>query len=117
MHKVLLLGAGKIGRMIARFLATSGDYDLVVADADAGALKRLRAQTKVETVPVDAADRQQLAAAMKGRKAVISALSYVNNPLVAQVALECGASYFDLTEDIETTRIVKEIAQTAKAGQ
>ena len=32
MHRVLLLGAGKIGRMIARFLMDSGDYELLVGD-------------------------------------------------------------------------------------
>src|SRR5437870_3067659 len=111
MHKVLLLGAGKIGRMIARFLTASGDYDLLVGDADTRALKRLRAQTKVETAQVNAADREQLAEAVQGRDAVISALSYVNNPVVAQAALDTGVSYFDLTEDIGTTRIVKEIAE------
>ena len=35
MHHVLLLGAGKIGRMIARFLVDSGDYEVTVGDADA----------------------------------------------------------------------------------
>ena len=42
MHKVLLLGAGKIGEMIATFLSGSGDYDLRVGDADPLALSRLR---------------------------------------------------------------------------
>ena len=32
MHRVLLLGAGKIGRMIARLLVDSGDYDVLVID-------------------------------------------------------------------------------------
>ncbi|HEV3136645.1 MAG TPA: saccharopine dehydrogenase C-terminal domain-containing protein, partial [Pirellulales bacterium] len=43
--------------------------------------------------------------------------SYVNNPTVAQAALKAGASYFDLTEDIETTQRVKQIAESAKKGQ
>jgi len=30
-HGVLLLGAGKIGRMIARFLADSRDYKVLVS--------------------------------------------------------------------------------------
>src|SRR5262245_35464587 len=103
MHKVLLLGAGKIGRMIARLLVTSNDYDVLVGDADPQSLERLREQTPVETVVVDASDPEQLATALRGRNAVISALSYVNNPIVAQAALLAGASYFDLTEDIATS--------------
>ncbi|MBI3840076.1 MAG: saccharopine dehydrogenase NADP-binding domain-containing protein [Planctomycetia bacterium] len=117
MRKVLLLGAGKIGRMIARFLVASNDYDLLVGDADSYCLQRLRTQTDVETVQIDAGDASELAAALRGRDAVISALSYVNNPTVAQAALEAGASYFDLTEDIKTTQRVKQIAKSARAGQ
>ncbi len=117
MRKVLLLGAGKIGRMIAKFLVASHDYDLLVGDADAASLERIHRQTPVETVLLDAGDRDALAAALRGREAVISALSYVHNPLVAAVALETGASYFDLTEDIATTLRVKEIAAAARPGQ
>ncbi len=117
MHEVLLLGAGKIGRMIARFLAGSGDYDVLVGDVDAASLARIHAQSGVETVQFDAGDSRQLAKAIRGRRAVISALTYVSNPLVAQTALEHGASYFDLTEDVDTTHRVKQIAEEAREGQ
>ncbi|MCA9230908.1 MAG: saccharopine dehydrogenase NADP-binding domain-containing protein [Planctomycetales bacterium] len=117
MHRVLLLGAGKIGRMIARLLSDSGDYEVHVADADAKALKRIAAKTKAPTHEVDAADRKQLAGAMQACDSVISALSYRFNPTVAEVALESGLSYFDLTEDVETTRRVREISKRAAEGQ
>jgi len=38
MHRVLLLGAGKIGRMIARFLMDSGDYHVLVGDVSGGSV-------------------------------------------------------------------------------
>ena len=117
MHKVLLLGAGKIGRMIARFLSGSGDYDVLVADADRAALERIAVQSGVPTVKLDAGDPHAVGAAMQGRRAVISALSYVHNPLVAELALAHGASYFDLTEDVNTTYRVREIATAAREGQ
>src|SRR5262245_38369003 len=41
MHRVLLLGAGKIGRMIARFLMDSGDYEVLVGDVNTMALDRI----------------------------------------------------------------------------
>jgi saccharopine dehydrogenase-like NADP-dependent oxidoreductase len=53
MRRVLLLGAGKIGRMIARFLQSSGDYAVTAADADTTALQLL--QHKVPGVAVRAA--------------------------------------------------------------
>jgi len=117
MHKVLLLGAGKIGRMIARLLSASGDYHVLVGDADPQALGRIGKQSKVETVLIDAGDPEQLARALNGRDAVISALSYLHNPIVAHAALVAGVSYFDLTEDIATTRRVREIADSARPGQ
>jgi len=118
MSRLLVLGAGKIGRMIARFLVDAGDYDVCVADVDAGALDRLRQQIPgLETTPIDAGSREALIAAMTGHDAVISALSFHFNPLVAEAALVAGVSYFDLTEDIATTRAVRLVARDAREGQ
>ncbi|HEX6960796.1 MAG TPA: saccharopine dehydrogenase NADP-binding domain-containing protein [Lacipirellula sp.] len=117
MHRVLLLGAGKIGRMIARLLVDSGDYDVVVGDASAAALDRIATRIGVKTVPVNVESPSELAAALNGRDIVISALSFYHNPRVAEAALAAGASYFDLTEDVETTRRVRAIAEQAKSGQ
>ncbi|HAY78354.1 MAG TPA: saccharopine dehydrogenase, partial [Planctomycetaceae bacterium] len=70
MTKVLLLGAGKIGRMISRFLTDSGDYEVTVADHDTVALERLAATTAVQTTVVNAAESDSLLAAMHGRDVV-----------------------------------------------
>ncbi|MEX0612082.1 MAG: saccharopine dehydrogenase C-terminal domain-containing protein [Pirellulales bacterium] len=117
MHRVLLLGAGKIGRMIARFLMDSGDYQLVVGDLCETALKRVAKLTEADTRRIDAANPAELAAAMDGVQTVISALSFHHNPLVAQAALKAGASYFDLTEDVATSDAVAEIAKRGADGQ
>lgn len=117
MHKILLLGAGKIGRMIAKMLSSTGEYDVLVADRDTSLLERVQQQSGVDTRTVDVEDTLQLSGAMADRDAVISALSYRFNPSVAQAALVAGASYFDLTEDIETTRRVRAIANDAKPEQ
>jgi saccharopine dehydrogenase-like NADP-dependent oxidoreductase len=117
MHKVLLLGGGKIGRMIAPLLAGAGDYRVRVGDVDLHALERLRERVDIETVAVHAERVEQLQAAMQGCDSVLSALSFHHNPLVAEVALEQGLSYFDLTEDIETTRRVRAVAERARPGQ
>ncbi len=117
MHRVLVLGGGKIGRMIATFLQESGDYQVCVGDVDAAALARLRDRLGVDTVALDAADPRQLTSALSGRHSVLSALSFRFNPGVAQAALAAGVSYFDLTEDIETTRQVREVARKTAPGQ
>jgi saccharopine dehydrogenase-like NADP-dependent oxidoreductase len=117
MHRVLLLGAGKIGRMIARLLVDSGDYDVIVGDASRAALDRIATRIGVKTVNVNVENARELSVALAGRDTVISALSFYHNPRVAEAALAAGASYFDLTEDVETTRRVRAIADQAKSGQ
>ncbi len=117
MTNVLLLGAGTIGRMIATLLTQSGDYQVRVGDTDAAALDRLKAKLGVETIVVDAANEVDLAAAMNGQAAVISALTFALNPRVARAALAAGISYFDLTEDVETTRVVRTLSGAARPGQ
>jgi saccharopine dehydrogenase-like NADP-dependent oxidoreductase len=117
MHRVLLLGAGKIGRMIARLLVDSGDYRVTVGDVSPAALDRISSRVGVDTRPVDADSPEQLAGVLAGYDSVISALSFFYNPRVAEAALAAGTSYFDLTEDVGTTRRVREIAERAADGQ
>jgi saccharopine dehydrogenase-like NADP-dependent oxidoreductase len=117
MHRVLLLGAGKIGRMIARFLMDSGDYDLLVGDVSESALTRISRLTGAETRRVDATKPAEVSAALEGRDTVLSALSFHHNPVVARAALESGSSYFDLTEDVATADAVVAISDHAADGQ
>lgn len=117
MRKVLLLGAGKIGGAIARLLAMSGDYDVLVGDAHQESLDRLSARIKVDVANVNVRDRGSLERAMQGRTAVVSALSFDLNSAVAQAASDAGLSYFDLTEDVDTRRMVHQISASARPGQ
>ena len=117
MHRILLLGAGKIGRAIAKLLARSGDFDVLVGDVDEGALARLAGIPGIATRRVDVADHAALTAAMAGRESTISACSFAVNPGIAHAALSSGTSYFDLTEDVATTRMVARVAAQARPGQ
>ncbi len=110
--------------MVGPWLASTGDYRVRVVDQDEASLTRLRTSSaqaigdgSIEVRQLDATDPKQLAAALEGCSSVISALSYHHNPAVAEVALQSGASYFDLTEDVETTRRIRQIAEQARAGQ
>src|SRR5438552_1607796 len=110
MHRVLLLGAGKIGRMIARLLVDSGDYSVTVGEVSADARDLIVERVPgVQVLPLDVASPAAVATAVAGYDSVISALSYFLNPLVAEAALAAGASYFDLTEDVATTSAVRQI--------
>jgi saccharopine dehydrogenase-like NADP-dependent oxidoreductase len=104
--------------MIARLLIDSGDYGVTVGDVSPAALERIASRVRgVETRLVDVDSPSQVADAVGGCDIVISALSYFYNPGVAEAALAAGASYFDLTEDVSTTRRVRDIASRARDGQ
>jgi saccharopine dehydrogenase-like NADP-dependent oxidoreductase len=118
MHSVAILGAGKIGAAIAKLLSWSGDYNVVVADKNERALARLNERVPgIETCSVDIVDEDELVKFLEGRGRVISACPYFVNPLIARAALRAGISYFDLTEDRETTRTIMEVASKAGEGQ
>lgn len=118
MHPVVILGAGKIGAAVAKLLSWSGDYSVVVADKNERALARLTDRVpEIETHVVDLVDEDGLVRFLEGRERVLSACPYFVNPLIARAALRAGVSYFDLTEDRETTRIIMELAGKAGEGQ
>ena len=72
MHSVLLVGAGKIGAAIARFLSASGDYDVLVADQDQQALNRVGKIAEVQLMQLDVANPAALSRAVSGRQSVMS---------------------------------------------
>ena len=118
MLRVLVLGAGKIGRTVGKLLTRTGDYAVTVADADPAAL--LRVEQKVPAAArrrLDATDLAAVRQAIGDHDLVLSALSFHHNPLVAEAALAEGKSYFDLTEDVETTRRIRQTAEKAVDGQ
>jgi len=116
MHKVLILGAGKIGALISGLFADCGDYEVHVADVNAEAAN---AVVKAHNLPnlhahtFDAGDPAALAAhlAKSPVEAIVSGLPYYCNPKVADAARRVNAHYFDLTEDVTVTRAVREVAK------
>jgi saccharopine dehydrogenase-like NADP-dependent oxidoreductase len=118
MHRVLILGAGKIGALISGLLAESGSYTVFLGDINgttAKAVVRAHGGANLTGVALDASDtaalRRHLAA--EPVEAVVSSLPYYCNVEVAEAARAAGAHYFDLTEDVEVTRAVIRIAHGA----
>ena len=112
MDKVLLIGGGKIGRMIARFLTDCGDYEVTVADSSETALARFE-QRGFRTQLLDATDSEELRRGMDGFGYVVNATPFFLTRHIAYAAAETGTHYFDLTEDVASTREVRRIAETA----
>ena len=118
MAKVLILGAGKIGALISGLLAESGSYEVHLGDVSANAANAVVSAhrlTNLHAHHVDAANAEALRAQLQKHPvdAVISSLPYYCNVGVAAAAREAGTHYFDLTEDVEVTRAVRKIAETA----
>ena len=117
MRTVLLLGAGKIGGAIASLLGHTGDYAVRVGDTQEAALEKLRGLPNVSVARVDVDDPVALRSAMDGVDDVVSACPFSVNPTIARAAGEAGRSYFDLTEDVASTRAVRKVAEAAVNGQ
>ena len=118
MHRVLILGAGKIGALISGLLAESASYAVHLGDVNADAAKAVVAAHGLGNLhahSLDATNQTALARHLKNHPvdAVISSLPYYCNIAVAEAARAAGIHYFDLTEDVEVTRAVRRIAQDA----
>jgi len=113
--KVVLAGAGKIGEAIVALLAPTGDYELTIVEQDAAKLEPF-AKQGLRTVACEVGEPGALDPVLAGQDAVLSACPYYLTPVVARAAKEAGVHYFDLTEDVESTRVVKQLAQGAKTA-
>ncbi len=118
MHRVVVLGAGKIGALISGLLGESGDYEVQLADVDGEVAARVadaHGLGSVRPFGLDAGDEAALGRHLGEHPvdAVISGLPYWCNEAVARVAREQEIHYFDLTEDVAVTEGVRRIAKGA----
>jgi saccharopine dehydrogenase-like NADP-dependent oxidoreductase len=115
MFKVALFGAGKIGAAMTSLFGSSGRYQIKLCDSDLGRAKQVAAGWScAEAVTLNLSDKAGAEKILAGCDAVLSALPYYCNVDVAQLAAKAGVHYFDLTEDVATTKAVSEIASTGK---
>jgi saccharopine dehydrogenase-like NADP-dependent oxidoreductase len=116
MHHVLVIGAGKIGSLIAALLANTKDYHVLLGDMDIETLPITRLIAKssnIHLTKIDARKKQDVLSFIKKNNvhSIISSLPFYCNTLIAEAAQACSVNYFDLTEDTETTRIVTELSR------
>ena len=140
MKDILVIGGGKIGSVVAALLADTpeaGGYRVTVADRSAelladierderqspglsgglpGGLSGRRAD-RITTRVLDVTDPAQLADALRGRFAVLSAAPYHLTLRVAQAAKAAGVHYLDLTEDVASTRAIRALADGDGGGE
>jgi saccharopine dehydrogenase-like NADP-dependent oxidoreductase len=121
MHRVLVLGAGKIGSLIAGLLGESGDYEVHLADSRPGAAREVAAAhglANVKPLDLDVTHSGDLRRYTEthGAQALVSSLPYYLNPAVAETARATGCHYFDLTEDVSVASAVQKVSAGAKSA-
>src|ERR1700758_780977 len=91
MHRVLILGAGKIGALISGLLAESGSYKVQLADMDGAAAEAVAGAhggLELSAFSLDASQPELLERHLASHPvdAVVSGLPYYCNRGVAEVA-------------------------------
>lgn len=104
--KIAVLGLGKVGTLAAKLLDEAGftvtGYDIRPRDLP------------FPVKDTDLTSPKVLAAEFATVDAVLSCLPYSLNTVIAQAAHDAGIHYFDLTEDVPTTKAIIELSKTAK---
>ena len=113
MQDVAVIGAGKIGTTAAGLLASSG-YRVTLADRSPSALDRIERRERIRCVPLNVENSPSLLELLNDQFAVINAAPFHLTLRIAEAARAARTHYLDLTEDVASTRRVKELA--AEAG-
>jgi len=107
-RSVFVLGLGKVGSLVATLLHITG-FDVTGAD------HKSMVGFPFPTKNLDLSAPDALAGGMKGFDAVVSCLPYRFNVAAASGAHGLGIHYFDLTEDVATTKAILQMSATAQA--
>lgn len=104
---VLVLGLGKIGYLVAEMLHLSG---FTVTGADHQPI----ADKDYPTLELDITKNKEVEKLLKQFDAVVSCLPYSFNLEIATLAHKTATHYFDLTEDVATTKAIIELSKSGK---
>lgn len=110
MKQILILGSGNIGGVLALMLAKKYKVTLAAIKHD------VKLSSDIEMVVLDATSSSALQDLMNQKKidAVISCLPHFITQQVAKTIIAAGIAYFDLTEDVVTTKKIASYAKNAK---
>ena len=116
MQDVVVIGAGKIGATVAGLLASTGRYQVTLADRSAAVLDRVEPHERIRCVPLNVEDTASLLGLLNDKFAVINAAPFHLTLRIAEAARAARNHYLDLTEDVASTRRVKELAADASTA-
>ena len=108
MKKISVLGLGKVGALAAQLLHEA-KFDVTGFD-----MREVNEDCAFPTKVVDLGSVVDMRAEFEKSDAVLSCLPFHLNIEVSKLAHETGIHYFDLTEDVATTRSIIKLAKTAR---
>jgi len=106
--KILIIGAGNIGVAIVN-LIPSTVYEISIADGNANSLNNPLLSNKINKIHLDIYNEDELKNALDDKNYVINAGPYFLASTIAKAAVAAKTHYFDLTEDIEQSNIIKNL--------
>jgi saccharopine dehydrogenase-like NADP-dependent oxidoreductase len=112
--KIGIIGAGKVGVSIAALLEMSDFADAVVL-GDSSPVDNLDELRKCSFHLFDVNSEPHLAVFVEECEAIVSAAPYYLNKKISMTCARLRRSYFDLTEDVGTTRFVRDLAEGSAA--
>jgi saccharopine dehydrogenase-like NADP-dependent oxidoreductase len=116
MKDVFVIGAGRIGRVVAEDLAAAGDYQVTLAHRRVTDAEGTLGIGNLSIRALDVTDSAALDALLAGKFAVLSTVPFHLTAQVAEGAARVGVHYLDLTEDVASTRRIKEVARGARTA-
>ncbi len=109
MKNILVLGLGKVGSLVGTLL--SSKFNVKGLDQNK---PHYNYKLSFDVIQGDVADLKSMKSILKNFDAVVSALPFFLNKNIAKLAHDLNLHYFDLTEDVKTTKYIKKLSKTAK---
>lgn len=102
MKNILVIGLGKVGRLVAELL--NQDFNVTGLD------KFTEGEWPFQVIKYDMSLEDDYSDIFKEFDAVVSCMPYTMNLAIATAARELDIHYFDLTEDVATTKAIRQMA-------
>ena len=109
MKEILVLGLGKVGSLVGTLL--SKNFSVTGIDQKE---PHYNYKLPYKTIKADVSNSEKMYLIMKDYDAVVSALPFFMNRGIAKIAHDLSMHYFDLTEDVETTKYIQELSKSSE---
>ncbi|MBO6916789.1 MAG: saccharopine dehydrogenase NADP-binding domain-containing protein [Rhizobiaceae bacterium] len=106
-NKIAVLGLGNVGTLAAHLLTEAG-FEVVAHD-----VRKPASDLPFRTHVTDLSDEDTIAKCLAEVDAVLSCLPYHLNIKLAEAAVNADIHYFDLTEDVATTKAILKLSKTS----